>query len=214
MTCPGERPRDKPARPTPESQVLILQDRQRINVCGSGCPVCGALPGPPLIEFRSSSGRGQSSLAIRLQPRPQGEMSHVDVSTADRTGSGTGLEEGVYSSHTAVLLLHCEAVTQVENYRPAGHVSSEVRSRRGRQGDQCPRKSASDAAGLGRLWVLLHMFQLCGHLTKLCNRNQPARSGGSWGPPPSWSRCSRNVCIRASKPLDLGNFTPSTENPN
>ena len=126
MTCPGERPRDKPARPTPESQVLILQDRQRINVCGSGCPVCGALPGPPLIEFRSSSGRGQSSLAIRLQPRPQGEMSHVDVSTADRTGSGTGLEEGVYSSHTAVLLLHCEAVTQVENYRPRHSCSGTV----------------------------------------------------------------------------------------
>lgn len=49
-------------------------------------------------------------------------MSHMDVSTADRTGSGTSLEEGVYSSHTAVLLLRCEAVTQVQNYRPAGHV--------------------------------------------------------------------------------------------
>ena len=214
MTRPGERPRDKPARPTPESQVPTLQDGQRINVCGSGCPVCGALPGPPLVESRSSSGRGQSCPATLLQPCLQGEMSHVDGSTADRTGSGTGLEEGVYSSHTAVLLLRCEAVTQVQNYLPAGHVSSEARNRRAGWGDKCPRKSASDAAGLGRPWVLQHMFQLCGYLTKLCNRNQPACSGGSWGPPPSWLRCSRNVYIRASKPLDLGNFTPSTENPN
>lgn len=32
MTRPGKGPRDKPAGPTPESQVSILQDAQRINV--------------------------------------------------------------------------------------------------------------------------------------------------------------------------------------
>ena len=187
--------------------------------------MCGALPGLPRIASTSSSGRDQSCPAVLLQPRPQGEagcvgasapqteMSHVDVTTVDRPGGGTGLKEGVYSFHIAVLLLYCKAVTQVQNYQPTGHISSEARSGRAGWGEKCPRKSASDAVGLGRPWVLPHTLQLCGHLTKLCNRNQPAHSGGSWGPPPSWLWCSRNVYIRASKPLDLENFTPSTESP-
>lgn len=135
--------------------------------------------------------------------------------SAPRTGLAAvlGLEEGVYSSHTAVLLLRCEAVTQVENYRPLGtsHLKQEA-GEAGRETNvlESPHQTQLGLAGCG---------SYCTCSSSAVTSRNPATGTSllvqvAAGDPSKLVACSRNVCIRAQKPLDLGNFTPSTENPN